>query len=180
MPGAGVCRDRGCRRCVPRARSLSNGQVVMRDCRFSGVHTVVREMFYGSCMDLVERLLVCGTVVCGGGLLGRGSARQGRRRSGPGPACGRAAAPGARDGIGAMHLLRHHGHLRLDGLLHRTDQASGHRAFGCRAGTAALQAKRFAVRNEPHAVCGTGRIRAYDRGGGGGHGGGRRGLADPL
>ena len=51
-----------CRSYVPRARSLSNGQVLMRDYSFDEARTVVREMVYGSCMDLAAGMLACDTV----------------------------------------------------------------------------------------------------------------------
>lgn len=51
-----------CRSYVPRARSLSNGQVLMRDYGFSEARTVVREMVYGSCLDLAAGMLACDTV----------------------------------------------------------------------------------------------------------------------
>ena len=51
-----------CRGYVPKAHSLSNGQVLMRDYCFGEARTVVREMVYGSCMDLAERMLACDTV----------------------------------------------------------------------------------------------------------------------
>lgn len=51
-----------CRSYVPRARSLSNGQVLMRDYSFDEARVVVREMVYGSCMDLAAGMLACDTV----------------------------------------------------------------------------------------------------------------------
>lgn len=51
-----------CRAYVPRERSLSNGQVLMRDYSFGEARTVLREMVHGSCTDLAERGLACGTV----------------------------------------------------------------------------------------------------------------------
>ncbi len=51
-----------CRGYVPRAHSLSSGQVLMRDYRFDEARVVVREMAYSSCMDLAERMLACDTV----------------------------------------------------------------------------------------------------------------------
>ena len=51
-----------CRSYVPRARSLSNGQVLMHDYGFDEARTVVREMVYGSCMDLAAGMLACDTV----------------------------------------------------------------------------------------------------------------------
>ena len=51
-----------CRSYVPRARSLSNGQVLMRDYGFSEARTVVREMVYESCLDLARGMLACDTV----------------------------------------------------------------------------------------------------------------------
>lgn len=51
-----------CRGYVPKARSLSNGQVLMRDYDFEEARTVAREMVYGSCMDLAERMLACDAV----------------------------------------------------------------------------------------------------------------------
>lgn len=50
-----------CRSYVPRARSFSNGQVLMRDYSFAEARTVVREMVYGSCMDLAAGMLACDT-----------------------------------------------------------------------------------------------------------------------
>ena len=51
-----------CRAYVPRAHSLSNGQVLMRDYGFDEARTVAREMIFGSCMDLAGKLLACSTV----------------------------------------------------------------------------------------------------------------------
>lgn len=50
-----------CRGYVPRARSLSNGQVLMRDYGFDEARVVLREMAWQSCLDLRERGLACGT-----------------------------------------------------------------------------------------------------------------------
>lgn len=48
---------------APRSsHSFSNGQVLMRDYVFEEARTVAREMVYGSCMDLAERMLACDTV----------------------------------------------------------------------------------------------------------------------
>ena len=51
-----------CRNYTPQAHSLSNGQVLMRDYTFEEARTVVREMVFGSCMNLAEQLLACDTV----------------------------------------------------------------------------------------------------------------------
>lgn len=51
-----------CRAYVPRAHSLTNGQVLMRDYTFDEARTVAREMVFGSCMDLAEKYLACDTV----------------------------------------------------------------------------------------------------------------------
>lgn len=47
---------------VPRGRSLSNGQLLMRDYTFAEARTVLRKMVYGSRMDLTEKGLACGSV----------------------------------------------------------------------------------------------------------------------
>lgn len=47
---------------VPRARSLSNGQVLMRDYSFDEARTIVREMAFGSALDLAEKGCACGSV----------------------------------------------------------------------------------------------------------------------
>lgn len=51
-----------CRSYAPRARSLSNGQVLMHDYAFPGARMVVREMVYGNCLDLAAGMLACDTV----------------------------------------------------------------------------------------------------------------------
>lgn len=51
-----------CRGYAPKAHSLSNGQVLMRDYTFDEARTVAREMVYGSCMDLAGRMLACDAV----------------------------------------------------------------------------------------------------------------------
>lgn len=51
-----------CRGYVPRAHSLANGQVLMRDYTFDEARTIAREMVFGSCMDLAEKYLACDTV----------------------------------------------------------------------------------------------------------------------
>ena len=51
-----------CRSYVPRAHSLTNGQVLMRDYTFDEARTIAREMVFGSCMDLAEKYLACDTV----------------------------------------------------------------------------------------------------------------------
>lgn len=51
-----------CRGYAPKGHSLSNGQVLMRDYGFEEARTVVREMVYGSCMGLAEKMLACDTV----------------------------------------------------------------------------------------------------------------------
>lgn len=51
-----------CRGYVPRARSISNGQVLMRDYGFDEARVVLREMAWQSCHDLRCRGLACGTV----------------------------------------------------------------------------------------------------------------------
>lgn len=51
-----------CRSYVPHARSLSNGQVLMRDYDFAEARVVLREMAWQSCLDLRSRGLACGTV----------------------------------------------------------------------------------------------------------------------
>ena len=43
----------------PRGHSMTNGQVLMRDYTFDEARTVLREMAYGSCMELVEKGLAC-------------------------------------------------------------------------------------------------------------------------
>lgn len=40
---------------VPHGRSLSNGQVLMRDHTFAVARTVLRVIVHGSCMDLARR-----------------------------------------------------------------------------------------------------------------------------
>ena len=47
---------------VPIARSLSNGQVLMRDYSYDEARTVLKEMIHGSCLDLVEKGAACGGV----------------------------------------------------------------------------------------------------------------------
>lgn len=43
----------------PRGHSMTNGQVLMRDYTFDEARTVLREMAYESCMELVEKGLAC-------------------------------------------------------------------------------------------------------------------------
>ena len=43
----------------PRGHSMTNGQVLMRDYSFEEARTVLREMAYGSCMELVGKGLAC-------------------------------------------------------------------------------------------------------------------------
>jgi DNA polymerase V len=47
---------------TPKGHSLSNGQVLMRDYSATEARTVLREMIYGSAMDLAEKHLACGSV----------------------------------------------------------------------------------------------------------------------
>lgn len=51
-----------CRSYVPRAHSLSSGQVLMRDHSFDEARIIAREMVFESCMDLAEGALACDTV----------------------------------------------------------------------------------------------------------------------
>lgn len=46
----------------PKGHSMSNGQVLMRDYSFHEARTVLREMIYGSAMELVEKGLACDSV----------------------------------------------------------------------------------------------------------------------
>ena len=46
----------------PHTHSMTNGQVLMRDYSFDEARTVLREMIYGSCMDLAEKRLACDSV----------------------------------------------------------------------------------------------------------------------
>lgn len=47
---------------VPKAHSVSSSQVLMRDYAFREARTVLREMAYGSCMELVAKGLACKSV----------------------------------------------------------------------------------------------------------------------
>lgn len=67
---------------VPRGRSLSSGQVLMRDYTFAEGRTVLREMVYGSCMDLAEKGLACGSVGLYVGYSGRAVNGGGPARAG--------------------------------------------------------------------------------------------------
>ena len=60
--GLEPCTIRDVQRYVPVARSLSNGQVLMRDYSFDEARIVLREMIHGSCLDLVEKGAACGGV----------------------------------------------------------------------------------------------------------------------
>ena len=46
----------------PRARSMHNGQVLMRDYSALEARTILREMIHESCMELVSHDLMCGSV----------------------------------------------------------------------------------------------------------------------
>lgn len=60
--GLEPCTIADARGCVPKAQSLSNGQVLMRDYGFGEVRVVLREMAWQSCLDLRQRELACDTM----------------------------------------------------------------------------------------------------------------------
>ncbi len=60
--GLEPCTIADARGCVPKAQSLSNGQVLMRDYGFDEVRVVLREMAWQSCLDLRQRELACDTM----------------------------------------------------------------------------------------------------------------------
>lgn len=60
--GLEPCSIADARGYVPRARSLSNGQVLMRDYGFGEARVVLREMAWQSCLDLRQQALACDTV----------------------------------------------------------------------------------------------------------------------
>lgn len=60
--GLEPCTVAQARSYAPRARSLSNGQVLMRDYSFEEGRTVLREMVFGSAQDLAAKGLACGSV----------------------------------------------------------------------------------------------------------------------
>lgn len=60
--GLEPCTIADARSYVPQARSLSNGQVLMRDYGFAEARVVLREMAWQSCLDLRAKGLACGTV----------------------------------------------------------------------------------------------------------------------
>ena len=60
--GLEPCTIADARGCVPKAQSLSNGQVLMRDYGFGEARVVLREMAWQSCLDLRQRELACDTM----------------------------------------------------------------------------------------------------------------------
>lgn len=60
--GLEPCTIADARGCVPKAQSLSNGQVLMRDYGFDEARVVLREMAWQSCLDLRQRELACDTM----------------------------------------------------------------------------------------------------------------------
>lgn len=84
-----------CRGYEPKARSLSNGQVLMRDYSAAEARTVVREMAQGSCLDLHGKGLACRTVGLYVGYAGHGPAAGPARGHAPAPPAGHAG--GQRD-----------------------------------------------------------------------------------
>lgn len=70
--GLEPCTIADARGYVPRARSLSNGQVLMRDYGFGEARTVIKEMAWQSCLDLRQKGLACGTVGLWVGYSGHG------------------------------------------------------------------------------------------------------------
>lgn len=60
--GLEPCTIADARNYVPKARSLSNGQVLMRDYGFDEARIVLREMAWQSCLDLRRQMLACDTV----------------------------------------------------------------------------------------------------------------------
>ncbi len=60
--GLEPCTIADARGYVPMARSLSNGQVLMRDYGFGEARVVLREMAWQSCLDLRQQALACDTV----------------------------------------------------------------------------------------------------------------------
>lgn len=71
--GLEPCTIADARSYVPRARSLSNGQVLMRDYGFDEARVVVKEMAWQSCLDLRQKGLACQTVGLYVGYSGHGA-----------------------------------------------------------------------------------------------------------
>lgn len=69
--GLEPCTIADARSYVPRARSISSGQVLMRDYGAAEARVVLREMAWGACQDMAARGLACGTVGVWAGYSGR-------------------------------------------------------------------------------------------------------------
>ena len=118
-----------CRSYVPRTRSLSNGQVLMRDYGFDEARTVVREMVFGSCMDLAAGMLACDTVGVWAGYSGTVLRDWDGEGEPPDTWAGRSEATRARDVLGAAHCKDRHGRLRRARLPHGADTPGADRSI---------------------------------------------------
>lgn len=80
----------------PRGHSMTNGQVLMRDYGFEEARTILREMIYDSCMELVEKGLACDSVGLYVGYSGDMRRAWGRAEAGRGTQAAFAHAGGQR------------------------------------------------------------------------------------
>lgn len=117
--GQEPCTIREIKEYRPSARSISNGQVLMRDYGFGEARTVLREMVDASCLDLCANGLSCGNVSVSVGYAQPSLTESGRWAAG---ADGSARIPGRTD---SPHRIREAALAIYDGHASREAPSGG-------------------------------------------------------